>query len=119
MQPIIKTQINFIAYAQKQYAEAINAESSSAAEFWLGQMHHLCQQLHWLEGAAGPPMLVSRNSSPEQLQPIQGELFSPSRIEVVKSEPAPKPKPTTYAWGDGFEGVTLDNAWDDGYGIKE
>jgi hypothetical protein len=31
-------------------------------------MHHLCQQLHWLESAAGPPMLVGGNPSPEQLQ---------------------------------------------------
>lgn len=113
MQPIIQTQIKFITQAQSEYAEAIAQQSPKAVEFWLSQLHRLCQQLYWLQQSAGPPFMVSKMPSGvtrEQLDKLISEHQSmPVVVELKHKEP---PLPTSYNWNDGFQGVTLSDSWD-------
>lgn len=113
MKPIIETHVQLVQAAQAEYQDAIAQKSVAGAEFWLGQLQGLCQQLQWLNEAAGPPVLVARTKSTEaERQALLREISTTTgRVELyTNSLPPPPPKPTTYNWNDGFEGVTLDNA---------
>lgn len=101
---IIKKHISFVQFAQEQFQDALEKESERNVEFWLNVMHQLCQQLHWLENRHGNPIVASiQNCSPEQLATIP----DPEVQVPIKHEP------TSYAWNDGFEGVVLDNVWEE------
>ena len=104
---ILDTHTLFIKYAQEQYQEAVNAQSSQNAQFWLGQLHLLCEQMYWLSQAAGPPVAVATMPQGLEYQSIiQNYGRSPGR---VVAEPV-KRTPTEYQWNDGFEGVTLEDS---------
>lgn len=108
MEGIIQGHARLLAIAQKEYIESVSKQSANGVTFWLGQMQTLCEQLKLLSEAAGSTSIVTRNSiSTNELQSLK---------EVVAATPARiiapvKREPTSYAWDDGFEGVTLEDAW--------
>lgn len=102
---ILDTHTSFIKYAQEQYQEAVNAQSSQNAQFWLGQLHLLCEQMYWLSQAAGPPVVIGKMPTGLEYKSfVQNYSREPGR---VIQEPV-KRTPTEYEWSDGFEGVKLE-----------
>lgn len=114
--PITDTHIEFIRYAQEQYQEAINKQNAEWANFWLGHLHKLCQQVYWLESAANmyaPPQMSMSLSEEQKQQILKLQNAAVGAGTIVSVPPPSKPKPTSYNWDDGFEGVKMSNAWDD------
>jgi hypothetical protein len=118
---ILDTHTSFVKYAQERYKEAVNAESSKNAEFWLEQLQLLCQQMYWLSQAAGPPVaspngqasnacIATMPQGVEYQSVVRNYSQTPGTIVAEHSPPVKQP--TEYHWNDGFEGVTLD-VWGD------
>lgn len=105
---LIETHIGFLEFAQKEYQDALSQQSGQSAEFWLHQMHCLCEQLYWLQQSVGNPVATASLPQGYDIEHIKTLLQEPGRVVSV-SPPNRKPVPTEYAWNDGFEGVTLDN----------
>ena len=101
---ILDTHTSFIKYAQEQYQEAVNAQSSQNTQFWLQQMHLLCEQMYWLSQAAGPPVVIGNMPTGLEYKSFV-QNYSPLPGKIV-AEPV-KRSLTEYQWNDGFEGVTL------------
>lgn len=116
---LVNTQVEFIRYAQEQYQEAINKQNAEWANFWLGHLHKLCQQMYWLESAANmhsPAIFATNKLTTQEQKEIIEQLKSTAAImpdEIVSVPPLIKPKPSSYNWDDGFQGVKLSNAWED------
>lgn len=110
MDSLINTQIAFIKAAQAEYKEAVEKQSAQAVDFWLIQLHHLCQQLYWLQSPATNIVQVRDTTSTSRSQSLAvHDVSAKTSVEV----PMPLAVPTSYAWNDGFQGVTLDPAMDD------
>lgn len=109
---LIETHIGFLEFAQKEYQNALAEQSGNGVEFWLQQMHCLCQQLYWLQNSCGSPVAIGVPPKGYSLNSLQklGEPFSMSNVVLPTTPLSRKPTPTEYAWNDGFEGVTLDNS---------
>lgn len=115
MQQLIKTQTQLIAHAQSEYLNAINSKNTEFVDFWVGQLHCLCEQLKWMkeESIVVPQPTTSSALSPFMMNQSE-QVFDVTRHTSVEIITTPA-EPTSYAWNDGFHGVTLGvpQEWED------
>lgn len=116
MQQLINTQTQLIAHAQSEYLNAINGKNTEFVDFWIGQLHCLCEQLKWMKEQTG--VAVSQPAISNELSPFtmnqSEQVFDVTRHTSVEIITTPV-EPTSYAWNDGFHGVTLGvpQEWED------
>lgn len=105
----LQLQEELIEHTQELIANCLNSGSYPEAIAFGGLLKDLTESYKVIGAGAKPPVvqLPMRKQQPQQQAFSGSGAFGVARtIPQQRQQP---PKPTTYQWADGFEGVTLPN----------